>query len=51
MTRSFGGILAVSSVTFDVRSNEIIGIMGPNGAGKTTLLTSSAVSFHRKVVP
>jgi len=37
MTRSFGGILAVSSVTFDVRSNEIIGIMGPNGAGKTTL--------------
>ena len=37
VTRSFGGILAVSSVTFDVRSNEIIGIMGPNGAGKTTL--------------
>ena len=37
VTRSFGGIRAVSSVTFDVRSNEIIGIMGPNGAGKTTL--------------
>ena len=36
-TRSFGGIRAVSSVTFDVNSNEIIGIMGPNGAGKTTL--------------
>ncbi len=37
VTRSFGGIQAVSSVTFDVDSNEIIGIMGPNGAGKTTL--------------
>tara|TARA_X000000368_G_scaffold143600_1_gene113181 strand:- start:2783 stop:5656 length:2874 start_codon:yes stop_codon:yes gene_type:complete len=37
MTRSFGGILAVSSVTFDVKANEIMGIMGPNGAGKTTL--------------
>ncbi|MAT02653.1 MAG: hypothetical protein CL421_06345 [Acidimicrobiaceae bacterium] len=36
-TRSFGGIRAVSSVSFKVHKNEILGIMGPNGAGKTTL--------------
>ncbi|MEM7140004.1 MAG: MFS transporter [Actinomycetota bacterium] len=37
MTRSFGGIRAVSSVSFDVHDDEILGFIGPNGAGKTTL--------------
>ncbi|HJM97903.1 MAG TPA: MFS transporter [Acidimicrobiales bacterium] len=37
LTRRFGGIQAVSSVTFSVKEKEIVGIMGPNGAGKTTL--------------
>jgi branched-chain amino acid transport system ATP-binding protein len=35
--KSFGGIQAVSSITFDVRAGEIVGLVGPNGAGKTTL--------------
>jgi branched-chain amino acid transport system permease protein len=37
LSRSFGGLRAVSRVSFVVRRGEILGIIGPNGAGKTTL--------------
>ena len=37
MARSFGGVHAVSDISFSVRPAEIVGIIGPNGAGKTTL--------------
>jgi branched-chain amino acid transport system ATP-binding protein len=35
--KSFGGIQAVSSITFEVSAGECVGLVGPNGAGKTTL--------------
>jgi len=37
VSKSFGGIKAVHSITFDVGESEILGLVGPNGAGKTTL--------------
>lgn len=37
LTKSFGGILAVENLTFDIKSGDIMGIIGPNGAGKTTV--------------
>lgn len=33
----FGGVQALSGVSFHVREGEICGLIGPNGAGKTTL--------------
>jgi branched-chain amino acid transport system ATP-binding protein len=35
---SFGGVKAISDVSFDIRKGEIRAIIGPNGAGKTSLL-------------
>lgn len=37
VTKTFGGLTAVSHVSFEVKEGEIFGIIGPNGAGKTTL--------------
>jgi branched-chain amino acid transport system ATP-binding protein len=37
LTRSFGGLMAVSAVDLRIERGEIMGMIGPNGAGKTTV--------------
>jgi branched-chain amino acid transport system ATP-binding protein len=57
VTKSFGGLVAIRDLSFDIQAGEAIGLMGPNGAGKTTLLNviageykpdSGAISFNGK---
>ncbi len=37
LSRSFGSLMAVNNLSFEVRQGEILGIIGPNGSGKTTV--------------
>jgi branched-chain amino acid transport system ATP-binding protein len=59
VSKHFGGLRAVSSVSFKVQSGEIVGVIGPNGAGKTTLFailsgflrpTTGEIRFRGKTV-
>jgi len=45
LTKRFGGLTAVSSLDFEVREGEILGMIGPNGAGKSTTFNLIAGSY------
>ena len=38
LRRSFGPIVAVDGISFDVKKGEVLGFLGPNGAGKSTAM-------------
>ncbi|HEV2161003.1 MAG TPA: ATP-binding cassette domain-containing protein [Stellaceae bacterium] len=38
LTKRFGGLVAVNDIAFDLRANEIMGLIGPNGSGKSTVM-------------
>jgi len=57
LTKSFGGLTAVSSLSVEICAGEIVGLIGPNGAGKTTAFnlitgvykpTSGSVLYQEK---
>ena len=43
---AFGGVKAISDVSFDIREGEIRAIIGPNGAGKTSMLNVINGFYH-----
>jgi branched-chain amino acid transport system ATP-binding protein len=38
ISKAFGGLKALTDVSFDVDQGEVFGVIGPNGSGKTTLI-------------
>src|SRR6202022_4266803 len=46
VSKSFGGVNALTGVTFAVEQGDVLGIIGPNGAGKTTLLNCISGLYH-----
>lgn len=59
VTKTFGGLTAVSDVDFSVEQGDALGLIGPNGAGKTTLFnlisaslspTSGVITFRNQEI-
>lgn len=45
VSKNFGGIQALTDVTFSIKKGEVVGLIGPNGAGKTTIFNLITAIF------
>src|SRR3954470_21012300 len=45
ISKNFGGIQALTDVSFSIEQGEVIGLIGPNGAGKTTMFNMITAMF------
>ena len=43
---AFGGVKALTDISFDVRAHEVRAIIGPNGAGKSSMLNVINGVYH-----
>ncbi|MEZ5450372.1 MAG: ABC transporter ATP-binding protein [Thiolinea sp.] len=46
ITLSFGGVKALTDISFDIKEHEIRAIIGPNGAGKSSMLNVISGFYH-----
>ncbi len=46
ITKSFGGLTAVNQMSFELKTQEVLGLIGPNGSGKTTMLNIISGAFR-----
>jgi len=46
VTKRFGGLVAVNDVSFELGTNQVLGLIGPNGAGKTTTMNLISAYFR-----
>jgi branched-chain amino acid transport system ATP-binding protein len=45
ISKNFGGIQALTDVSFSIEQGEVLGLIGPNGAGKTTMFNMITAMF------
>jgi len=45
ISKKFGGVVALDSLSFEVAAGEIVGLIGPNGSGKTTCINTISGLF------
>jgi branched-chain amino acid transport system ATP-binding protein len=49
LSKSFGGLMAVNDVGFELAEGTVMGMIGPNGAGKTTVFNLITGNYHPDV--